>query len=112
MKKLVKSRTSRTSGRYEFLSAKLSTFLPLKYPEPYSKYSNVIIHIGTNDSNTSKAKEIADKLFLLRKFVLSELSDCNVILSLPNESAGFYTARSYCKKRLMSYSKILVVLRL
>ena len=45
--------------------------------------SNVIIHCGTNDSMTSSAKEIADKLLLLRKFVLSELNDCNVILSSP-----------------------------
>ena len=47
------------------------------------KPSRVIIHVGTNDANKANAKEITDKLLRLRKFVLSELNECSVILSSP-----------------------------
>ena len=47
------------------------------------KPSQVIIHVGTNDANKANAKEITDKLLRLRKFVLSELNECSVILSSP-----------------------------
>ena len=43
----------------------------------------MIIHVGTNDANKANAKEITDKLLRLRKFVLSELNECSVILSSP-----------------------------
>ena len=80
---------------------------PLLRKRPFK----VIIHAGTNDSNMSNAKEIANKLLHLRKFVLSELSDCNVILSSQVNRLDS-TQQGVKMRNVNVILKILVVLRL
>ena len=45
--------------------------------------SSVIAHIGTNDAAFSNAKKIAEDLLKLQKFIISQLPECQVIISSP-----------------------------
>ena len=39
--------------------------------------------MGTNDATFSDAKKIADDLFKLQQFIMSQLPECHVIISSP-----------------------------
>ena len=45
--------------------------------------SRIIAHIGTNDAAFSNAKKIAGDLLKLQEFIISQLPECQVIISSP-----------------------------
>lgn len=48
-----------------------------KYP------TRIISHVGTNDATFCDAKKIAEDLFKLQQFIMSQLPKCHVIISSP-----------------------------
>ena len=51
--------------------------------KPYSKRSptNIILHVGTNNSINDSSSVILNKLLLLKNFIRTELPESNVTLS-------------------------------
>ena len=45
--------------------------------------SNLIIHIGTNDTRNSNSREILNKVLSSKSFILENFPDCKIYLSTP-----------------------------
>ena len=63
--------------------------LPLLEKKP----SNIIYHVGTNDTSSKPPEEILAELLKLKHWILSKLPSCNVIISHPTIRNDHYIPR-------------------
>ena len=66
-----------------FSGARIDDIYDYIKPLLAKKPTNVILHVGTNDSNVKTADEMFGELMHLREFIQNSLPDCTIYLSTP-----------------------------